>query len=765
MRKLLLTTLFIMFAVVSWAQQPALIPSPKSVEWGNGTYTLHSKTSIGYGSPSLKAAASYLQKLLGRPTGYAMPVKAGRATISLSLERGGMAGSYRLHVSRQGIDIVGADYNGVVNGIATLRQLLPDDIDLKGKVPARSWTVPYVSIADAPRFEWRGMMLDCSRHFFSKAEVMELLDVLALYKINKLHWHLTDDQGWRIEIKKYPLLTQKGGWRTYNDQDRICINRAKAEDEPSLFLDRQKTRIEANGDTVYGGFYTQQDVREIVRYAGQRGIDVIPEIDMPGHSMMAILNYKGLSCFEKFEWGKIFSAPMCPGKDRMLEFCKDVWSEVFQLFPYKYVHIGGDEVDMVNWKKCPDCQRRMADNGLKTEAELQTWFNHYMEKFFTAHGKQMIGWDEIIEGGLSKTSTVMWWRSWKPQAPKQATSHGNRFICTPNTQFYFDYTEDHNALGKIFDFDPLGGGLTEAEKKLVMGVQGNLWSEWIPTRQRLFHMAFPRMLAVAELGWAQPEKAKLADFKPRLVRHFDRLRKMDVAYRTPDLTGFYNRNVFVDKATVKVECDDPSAIIRYTTDGSMPQSSSARYEGPFTIDKATDFIFRSFKGNGQKDEMVHTSYVKEALADAVEDEPRGKGLYADWFDYDGPRCEGIEDAPMKKSFTVDKVAIPEGVSGNIGLIFNGYINVPADGIYTFFLASDDGSWLMIDDVMVVDNNKEQSLTERVGQHAMKKGLHWVEVRYFDHNGGTLKLRMLDKDGKEMKPEFWLCWRLGAVEVK
>ena len=723
-----------------FGQNQAIIPVPNVTEWHEGTFVINTKTTIGTNVAALRPAAEYLCGVINKETGLKLKTKkSAKASIVLALSNEGKEGSYRLHIDKKGVRIEGCGYAGVVNGIATLRQMMPE--------------LRYADIKDEPRLEWRGMELDCSRHFFSKEEVKELLDVLAFYKINKFHWHLTDDQGWRVEIKKYPLLTEKGGWRKWNDQDSVCFNRAKKEDNPDLIPDAKKTRKQADGTVEYGGFYTQQDIREIVEYARVRGIDVIPEIDMPGHSLAAIVNYDGLSCFPQVGWGKLFTTPLCPGKDKVLTFCKDVWKEIFELFPSKYVHIGGDEVDMKNWKKCPDCQKRIKEHNLKNEFELQAWFTHNMEKFFNENGKTMIAWDETISGGLSATQTVMWWRSWAPTAPKETTSHGNNLICTPNGEFYLDYDEDGKSIGKIYNFNTELDGLSAEEQQRVLGVQGNLWTEWVPTRERMFHMAFPRMIAVAELGWSSKENKCLDDFKTRLSKHFALLQKMNVTYRIPDLTGFHNTNVFVDEAKVKVNCADPSAVIRYTTDGTIPQNDSKLYTGEFTIDKSTDFTFRTFDKNGRKGDMTKCRFIKEDMAPAVDCKDLKPGLSAEWHEYTGADCAGIEAAPVNGCYEVSEVAIPDSVKGNIGLIITGYIDVPADDIYTFALLSDDGSYLKLDGKMVVDNDKEHSPREIVGQHAMKKGLHHLYVRYFDHNGGQLRLTVYDQKGNKVKVDY------------
>ena len=755
--KVLFTVILLATCTLLHAQQPSFIPQPGNLAWLPGTFQFDKKVSVSIESATLRPAALYLTSILQRATQVSVEQKKKGGTIVLALSDNLDYGSYMLTVSRTNINITGGDYQGVVAGISTLRQMLPEKFSPSSQTGMWGNPIPCCKILDRPRFEYRGMELDCSRHFFSKQEVMELLDVLALYKINKFHWHLTDDQGWRIEIKKYPRLTEVGGWRNLNNQDSICIRNAENKDNSDFQLPREKF----NEQGMYGGYYTQDDIREIVDFARQRGIDIIPEIDMPGHSLCAIHNYDGLSCFKQTGWGDLFSTPLCPGKDQTLEFCKDVWREVFELFPYHYVHIGGDEVDMTNWKKCPDCQLRMRQHRLKTEPELQAWFLHEMEQFFNENGRDMIGWDEIIDGGLSATSTVMWWRTWNPTAMKKTTSHGNNIILTPNSPFYLDYDEGKKTLAEIYDYDAQPTNLNAAEQDRVLGVQGNLWTEWVPTRQRLYYMAFPRMLAVAELGWSRPQYKNYDDFRRRLLSHYDRMQQLGVTYRRPDLEGFYNTNVFTDRANVAITCHDPSAIIRYTTDGSIPQPESAPYLGPITIDKTTHFTFRTFSADGHKGDYVSCDYLKEDFALAKFASPqtsvKGKhtlGLTAKWYDYRGPRCADIDKARLRGTYVTPGVSIPREASGNIGLVITGYIDVPADDIYTFCLLSDDGSYLKIDDKMVVDNDGEHSPRELIGQHAMRKGLHPIYARYFDHNGGQLRLNVLDGKGNPVPVGFW-----------
>lgn len=728
----------------------SIIPIPKEIKNANGEFTLKDGMTIGVADKQLLPAANYLSGLLSRSTGYIYNVREGDGDISLAVSdiAGQNEGAYTLDVSSGKVQIKGNTYGGVISGIESLRQLLPAEIESPEVVSDITWSVPAVQITDAPRFGWRGLMLDVSRHFYTKEEVKELLDMMALYKLNKFHWHLTDDQGWRVEIKKYPLLTEKGAWRTFNNHDRECMRLAKVQDNPDYEIPAEKLRI-TQGDTLYGGFYTQNDIKEIVEYAGVRGIDVIPEIDMPGHMLAAVSNYTGVSCFNQTGWGTTFSSPVCPGKDSALEFCKNVYSEIIPLFPYKYIHLGADEVEKTNWKKCPDCQKRMKDNGLKTEEELQAWFVHDMEKFFNENGKEMIGWDEILEGGLSPTATIMWWRSWHPQSVPDATAQGNHAIMSPNTNFYFDYQQDKNSLPGVYNFNPMLESLNDAQKALILGMQANLWCEYIPSFERAQYMIMPRMMALSEQAWSDPSVKSWDGFTERLVKQFPRLNIMGVNYRMPDLEGFNNTNAFIGEGNVTITCLDPSVEIHYTTDGSIPTLESPRYAEPIKVTETTDFTFRTFRPNGKKGDIVKTRYIKSEYAPAAEATPSKKGLQAVWHEFKGNKCADIEKAPVNGTYEISEVTIPAEAKGNIGLVISGYFNAPEDAIYTFNLISDDGSTLTIDGEQVVDNDGPHSVREVTGQKALAKGLHPIQVKYFDNNGGMLQLKVMTADGKEI----------------
>lgn len=717
-----------------------VIPKPVSVTEGSGVFKLKSGMTVAADS-ALVPAAKYLTEALRQSSALqleaAKPSKQGNIRLTLGLDNSNPE-AYALTVDDSGITIQGSTPRGVLMGIATLRQLIPVD--------PKDSRIPYVSITDAPRFDWRGAHLDVSRHFYTADQVKDFIDLMATYKLNKFHWHLTDDQGWRIEIRQYPLLTEKGAWRKFNGQDRECMAMAAKEDNPDLLIPQELLKIE-NGDTLYGGFYTQDEIRDVVAYAAERGIDVIPELDMPGHLMGAQQGYPWITCTGESSWGQSFSSPLCPGKDSALMFAKNVYSEVFSLFPYEYVHLGADEVEKTNWKACPDCQARIKTYGLKDENELQAWFVHDMERHFNANGKKMIGWDEIVDGGLSPTATITWWRDWAPKAVTTATAQGNDVIVCPDFLLYFDFIEQARDLKRVYDTEPMtyraDWNLTPEQKKHIRGVQANTWCERIPSVRRMQYQVMPRMLALSELAWAQPEAKDWADFEKRFVKQVDYLDRHGINYRVPDLTGFNNLNVFVDTTTVEVNCILPNITVRYTTDGSFPNAESTLYTGPITVTESTEFIFRPFRPDGTAGAMQKAEYRKEAYspAQSFPDKKLEDGVRMVYHEFKGRKCAEIQEAKVVRNYTLDSVAVPAKLEGWLGLVYEGYIEVPTDGIYTFALTSNDGSMLYVDGQMLINNDGPHGDTKLTAQRALAKGWHKVRVEYFDmNNGGMLSLQ-------------------------
>lgn len=717
-------------------QVPAIIPAPESVKMSYGECDIPETLTVGCPDSSYLmvqkfAAAMFPGKMIDAKV-------SGEGFMSIVIDKELDEGAYRLRVRRRGIILETAGYSGSISALATLGQI------------ASGNTIPCCNIEDSPRFGWRGFMLDVSRHFFSKEEVMELLEIMASYKFNRFHWHLTDDQGWRIEIKKYPELTEKGAWRdpiTHNHDIR-CAQIAETTEDPSYELDRSKM-TERDGKKVYGGYYTQDDIREVVAYANSLGIDVIPELDMPGHSLKAIESYPELSCGGSARWGKDFSVPLCLGNDDMIRFAKNVYDEVFRLFPFSYVHIGADEVEQTHWKKCPKCQSRMEAEGLKNTADLQAWFVNEMQEFFKANGKKLIGWDEIISGGAPEGATVMWWRGWRPDTRTEAVEKGHDVIVSSSEYLYISGSQDRNSLMKIYDWDPVADGLNGYEEN-VLGIQAHLWTEMVPSYSNACNKIFPRLFAVSELAWSNPAGKERDDFRRRVNIHLKRLGSYGINYRIPDISGFCDVNVFID--SLKVEIDKPfeDITVRYTTDGSIPRSSSPVYEGPLTVSKETTLSFRSYTSDGMPGDIYRAEYKQTSYMEPCENidvKTLQPGLKADWYEFRGEMCDSITTVQFNDSYITEGIYIPEEVKGNIGLVFTGYINIPDDGIYSFYTYSDDGSYIKIDGEMIVDSDGPHSRIERSGQAALKKGLHAIEARYFDHSGGILEAGQIMPDGR------------------
>ena len=459
-----------------------IIPAPQKVEEGKGYFEIDRLSSITYNDKSIADMAAYLSEAAG------IPVSRKSGNIKLVLDKNIKHG-YVLSVTPGKISIKAGERDMLAAGIASLRQMTD------GR------RIQAVRITDAPRFAWRGFMLDVSRHFFTKDEVKSVIDSIALYKFNKFHWHLTDDEGWRVEIQKYPLLTEKGAWRHRNHLDRLCDSLYTATKNPAMLVPQKNLKV--GGDTLYGGYYTADDIREVVSYAAARGIDVIPEVDMPGHCLSAVSNYDGISCFENTGWGETFTSPMCPGKDKTLAMCKDIYREIFSMFPYRYVHMGGDEVEKINWKKCPDCQKRIKDNDLKDENELQSWFTAEMERFFTENGKKMMGWDETAETRLTNTTTIMWWRNWSKQSLDKALKNGNDVIICPMFPMYLSQPSGKNTPEAIDKFEPLSDEYSTAPKDNVLGIQTCVWTERIPSYERLMQLMFPQLRNVSAKAWCR----------------------------------------------------------------------------------------------------------------------------------------------------------------------------------------------------------------------------------------------------------------------
>lgn len=573
------------------AATPGLIPQPVSVSTQAGAFRLNSGTSIAVsgGPPQARQAADYLAKALAAPTGWQLKVSeparspASRNAIVLALTGQSPAPAhaegYELTVTARGIRIQSPTPAGLFYGVQTLLQLLPPEVESHTRREA-AWAVPCVHIVDYPRFGWRGLLLDVSRHFFAKEFIKQYIDRMARYKMNVFHWHLTDDNGWRIEIKGMPRLTQVGAWRVPR------LSRWGAREAPR------------DGEAATeGGFYTQDDIREVVAYAKERFVTVVPEIEMPGHSMAALAAYPELSCTggpfhvdpgSNF-YEKVDNA-FCPGNEKTFEFIDKVLGEVALLFPSEYVHIGGDECFKGFWKTCPKCQRRMADEHLSTPEELQSYLVRRAEKILESKGKKLIGWDEILEGGLAPNAAVMSWRGMDGGIAAAKMNH--QVVMTPTNFVYLDYYQGDPSLepstfgwlplSTCYRFEPVPEAV---DAKYILGGQGNLWSESVPNPRHAEYMTWPRAFALAEVLWSPRTSRNWDDFAGRVEAQFERLDVAQVNYsRTMYDVAMTPARDAAGKPAVRMTTELSGCDIYYTFDGTNPDPFLLKYSGePVTI--------------------------------------------------------------------------------------------------------------------------------------------------------------------------------------
>ena len=596
MKKLLLTMAagIALCSCGSHDPQIAIVPYPNHLEAGRGTYRVTDRpvTCDSRTDERTQRAVVGFAARLATVTGGTNPVTVAdempASGIRFVTDESLPAEGYELNVDGEGIEVRASQFPGFLYALQSLEQLLPAAVYGTEPAPDAAWEVPCVKIADAPRFAYRGMHLDVARHFFSVDEVKRYIDVMAIHKLNTLHWHLTDDQGWRIEIKRYPELTAVGSirkatvvrkeWGTYDG-------------------------------TPYGGFYTQDEIRDVVKYAADRGVTVIPEIDLPGHMLAALTASPELGCtggpYEVWgRWG-VADDVLCPGREKTFEFLEGVLTEVMELFPSEYIHIGGDECPKVRWEKCPRCQAKIRQLGLKDDGEhtaehyLQSYVTDRIGKFLAQHGRRIIGWDEILEGRAPSDAVVMSWRG--SEGGIAAAKLGHDVIMTPNSHFYFDYYQsldtDAEPFGiggyipmeQVYSYDPAFPELTPEQQKHILGVQANLWTEYVLSDEHLEYMLLPRLAALSEVQWCQPETK---DWN-RFIGSF----KMDEIYSQ---MGYeFAKHIFGVTASYAVDPEKGGVVmtlttqggapIRYTLDGSDPTASSPLYKAPVTIGESCTF--------------------------------------------------------------------------------------------------------------------------------------------------------------------------------
>lgn len=659
-----------------------VIPLPQNVEKKSGDpFALSGSTKIVYpqGNDKLKRTAEFLSEYLSVSTGLRLSVSDKDQTdnvIRLQADyKNENNEAYTLIVDQQKVVINGASDAAVFYGVQTLRKSIPADAD------GYDILLPQVSIEDYPRFGYRGMMLDVGRHYFPVEFVKKYIDILALHNMNYFHWHLTEDQGWRIEIKKYPKLTEIGS-------------------------QRKETPVGKNqgGDgKPYGGFYTQDEAREIVAYAQERFITVVPEIDLPGHMLSALASYPELGCtggpYEVgTKWG-VEDDVLCVGNENTFKFLEDVFTELLEIFPSKYIHIGGDECPKVRWKDCPKCQAKIKELGLKVdknhsaEDKLQSYCISRIEKFLNGKGRQIIGWDEILEGGIAPNATVMSWRGM--QGGIAAAKENHDVIMTPNSHLYFDHYQTNNianeplAIGgylpveKVYSLNPVPDELSDDAKKHIIGVQANLWTEYIPTTEQAEYMLMPRIAALAETQWTNADKKDYTSFMtrlPQLLKLYDKL-GYNYAKHVFDVRADLKTNV--DKGVIEVTLSTvDNAPIYYTLDGQKPTEKSEKYSKTIEINTQQTINAVAIRPEGESAIYTQAFYFNKATlkpitmksqpdakyafggAPALVDGLSGGGGYADgnWIGFLGEYVDATID--LKEATDISSVKIGTFVSVN-----------------------------------------------------------------------------------------------------
>ncbi|MEO6150594.1 MAG: family 20 glycosylhydrolase, partial [Mucilaginibacter sp.] len=737
-----------------------IIPAPVSVRKMAGEFVVSRQTTVLADTVNNKAVI-FLADFLKNKAMLAIQPKhytGSSADNSIVLTSEGSdslpANGYRLTITAQKITIAGKGA-GLFYGIQTLIQLFPAERAGVAKLPC-------AVIDDYPRYGYRGFMLDVCRHFYPVETVKKYIDLLAAYKLNTFHWHLTDDQGWRIEIKKYPRLTQVGSQR------------------PATVIGNYHDRVpQQYDDTPVGGFYTQDEIREVIKYAADRYITVVPEIEMPGHALAALAAYPELSCDvnETYEvsgtWG-VFKNVFCP-TEKTFTFLQDVLTEVIELFPSKYIHIGGDEVPKDVWKQSAFCQKLIKDLKLKDEHGLQSYFIQRMEKFVNSKGRSIIGWDEILEGGLAPNATVMSWRG--EAGGISAAQLNHNVIMTPSSQgLYLDH-----AQGKLFQ-EPLGIGgwaplektyaynptptiLSPQQQKYIMGVQANLWCEYIATENKVEYMLLPRLLALSEIAWTPLANKNFKDFsETRLPQHFAWLEHNNYNFRVPPAIGAKDTIIIGPQLNATLKSPVNGAKIYFTIDGYTPRETDLLYTIPlsYTVppDQYREFQTMVVTATGKRSRVTKTTVYNRAPLPAVQFTGTTPGIKFQLFSGSFGNTGRIETAAMIDTGVV-KTYSPlafKKANKTFGVIYTGYINIDADGVYGFGTQSTDGSILLIDDQPVVDNDGRHNLFEQGGAVPLQKGFHKITVKYFNIGATSILRVYMTMPGRpkgEVSPESLL----------
>lgn len=760
------------------ASRYAVIPEPVSLIPGSGMFTIDASTTIlvRRGGDARANVAELLGAALA-PPGYAsLDIQAvdntgperhgGESTIVLDvvdatppdmLGGGSQAEGYELRIGTSAIRIEATDDAGLFYAAQTLLQLarpLPPGGD--GSVRLG---LPAATIVDTPRFAYRGMHLDVGRHMFPVPFIKRYIALMARYKFNTFHWHLTEDQGWRIEINQYPELTRIGAYRA-------------------------ETILEKNFDPYvgdgkpYGGFYTQDEVRDIVAFAERHHVTIIPEIEMPGHSVAALAAYPELACtagpFQVRTFWGVSEDIFCPS-ERTFEFLEDVLSEVIDLFPGEYIHIGGDEAPKKVWRESELAQEVIRREGLADEAELQSYFIRRIESFLSTKGRRLIGWDEILEGGLAPDATVMSWRG--TSGGIEAARQGHDVIMTPNSHLYFDHYQGPEAseplaigglstLEHVYGYDPIPDELSDDQARHILGAQANVWTEYIKTPEHVEYMVLPRMLALAEVVWSPRDRRNLDAFLQKLPTHFDWFDAAGFNYRLPTVRGLEGEQLTLSGDYVLRLGAIADVDVVYTVDGSTPDGSSLAYERPVSLSvdyDGTGVAARTVSRGGHLGPVSRATVRRTSLQPAVMAPQTERGLRYELSVGRVDRVDAIAAMKPTETGVLTTVGLPPDLPEAFAMRLEGFLTVPSDGIYDFRLTSDDGSRLQVGGRVAVDHDGLHGPTSAVGSIALASGSHPLAILFFEAGGGEAlrleyKLRSQQREREEdwrVVPPSWL----------
>lgn len=582
----------------------AIVPTPLSMEKGTGSFTFGPNTVITVPTEEQKPVAGLFASLFTRSAGFTPKVQVGtEGDVCLELDKNLPEDAYEMQVSSGQIRVKASDSKGLFYGLQNLRLLLPPAIESSTAQDTVEWTVPEMTVKDAPRFGYRGFMLDVSRYFLPKEELLRMIDCMALLKLNRLHLHLTDDNGWRLEIKKYPKLTEVGAWKVDRQHLPFPERRNPKRGEPA----------------TVGGYYTQADMKEIIAYAADRQIEIIPEIDIPAHSNAALTSYPEYACPVVKDFigvipglgGKNAEIIFCGGNEKTYEFLQDVLDEVIALFPSRYIHLGGDEATKTNWKKCPLCQARIREEHLADEEALQGYFMGRMSDYVRSKGKEVMGWDELTNSKLPEDAIIFGWQGFGNAALK-AAEQGHRFVMTPARVAYLIRYQGpqwfepltyfgNNTLKGLFDYEPVQEGWKPEYEKLLMGVQASMWTEFCNKPEDVFYLVFPRLAALAEIAWVPKNQKDWNVFLKGLDNYTAHLEQKDVVYAR-SMFNIQHRIIPNDNGalTLTLECERPDVDIHYTLDGTEPTATSPRYTQALTLKENVTVKAATFAGNEQQ---------------------------------------------------------------------------------------------------------------------------------------------------------------------